>query len=83
MVPYLLSFGDNMEGEFGGRWGALWIFVLSYSAGRCFSRCSKREGSHCKAHHVSQCLTLTHGQILRKIHRSQEIPRECSHFTLC
>lgn len=26
MVPYLLSFGDNMEGELGGRWGGLMDF---------------------------------------------------------
>ena len=60
--------------------GTLWIFILHYSAGRCFSWYSRREGEPLQ---VIPCITLTHGQILRKIHGSQEIPRECSHFTLC
>lgn len=84
IVPWSPLIWGYMEGgNVWGGWRALWIFDLSYSAGRCFSWGSRWQWGSCgKSHQGSQCSTLTHGQILRKIHRSKEIPRACSHFTL-
>lgn len=74
-------------GQYRGRvreWeGALGFLPRVTQQGHGFPDVPEGRGVHCKLHHVSQYIMLTHDQILRKTHRSQEIPGKCSHLTLC
>lgn len=89
----LVKFGGNIVplatltwGQYGGEAGGrdiLDFHLLLLSREMLFMVFQKGREATASSSTCHKCITLTHSQILRKIHRSQEIPGECSHLTLC